>query len=309
MVDKIALTGFSNREWLRLRKSGIGGSDAGAVCGMNPYSSAMKVFKEKTSEEIEEADNEAIRIGHDLEDYVAQRFTEATGLKVRKSNFMYRSREYPFMLADVDRFVIGEDAGLECKTASAYHADKWADGNIPLHYVLQCYHYMAVTGKKVWYIAAVILGREFTYRRLEWDDGLIGRLVAIEDDFWNNHVAKGIIPPPDGSKACDEVLEQYFHTARKASAIKLVGFDEKLRRREEILGFISELQEEQKQIEQEVKLFMQDNELASSEAFRVSWKNIDSTKLDTRRIKEEMPELYANYGKVSHSRRFEVKVA
>ena len=309
MVDKIALTGFSNREWLRLRKSGIGGSDAGAVCGMNPYSSAMKVFKEKTSEEIEELDNEAIRIGHDLEDYVAQRFTEATGLKVRKSNFMYRSREYPFMLADVDRFVIGEDAGLECKTASAYHADKWADGNIPLHYVLQCYHYMAVTGKKVWYIAAVILGREFTYRRLEWDDGLIGRLVAIEDDFWNNHVAKGIIPPPDGSKACDEVLEQYFHTARKASAIKLVGFDEKLRRREEILGFISELQEEQKQIEQEVKLFMQDNELASSEAFRVSWKNIDSTKLDTRRIKEEMPELYANYGKVSHSRRFEVKVA
>lgn len=309
MVDKIALTGFSNREWLRLRKSGIGGSDAGAVCGMNPYSSAMKVFKEKTSEEIEELDNEAIRIGHDLEDYVAQRFTEAIGLKVRKSNFMYRSREYPFMLADVDRFVIGEDAGLECKTASAYHADKWADGNIPLHYVLQCYHYMAVTGKKVWYIAAVILGREFTYRRLEWDDGLIGRLVAIEDDFWNNHVAKGIIPPPDGSKACDEVLEQYFHTARKASAIKLVGFDEKLRRREEILGFISELQEEQKQIEQEVKLFMQDNELASSEAFRVSWKNIDSTKLDTRRIKEEMPELYANYGKVSHSRRFEVKVA
>ncbi len=309
MVDKIALTGSSNREWLRLRKSGIGGSDAGAVCGMNPYSSAMKVFKEKTSEEIEELDNEALRIGHDLEDYVAQRFTEATGLKVRKSNFMYRSKEHPFMIADVDRFVIGEDAGLECKTASAYHADKWADGNIPLHYVLQCYHYMAVTGKKLWYIAAVILGREFTYRRLEWDDGLIGRLVAIEDDFWNNHVAKGIIPPPDGSKACDEVLEQYFHTARKASAIKLVGFDEKLRRREEILGFISELQEEQKQIEQEVKLFMQDNELASSEAFRVSWKNIDSTKLDTRRIKEEMPELYANYGKVSHSRRFEVKVA
>ena len=309
MVDKIALTGFSNREWLRLRKSGIGGSDAGAVCGMNPYSSAMKVFKEKTSEEIEEADNEAIRIGHDLEDYVAQRFTEATGLKVRKSNFMYRSKEHPFMIADVDRLVVGEDAGLECKTASAYNADKWADGNIPLHYVMQCYHYMAVTGKRVWYIAAVILGREFTYRKLEWDNELIERLISIEDNFWNNHVVPGIIPPPDGSKACDEVIQQYFHTARKASAIKLVGFDEKLRRREEILGFISELQEEQKQIEQEVKLFMQDNEFASSEAFRVSWKNIDSTKLDAKRIKEEKPELYANYGKVSHSRRFEVKVA
>ena len=309
MFSKIPLVGVSNTEWLRLRKSGIGGSDAGAICGVNPYSSAMKVFRNKTNEEVEEQDSEAIRIGHDLEEYVAQRFTEATGLRVRRSNYMYQSVENPFMIADVDRIVVGEDAGLECKTASAYNADKWADGNIPLHYVVQCYHYMAVTGKKVWYIAAVILGREFTYRRLEWDDNLMERLISIEADFWNNHVAKGIMPPPDGSKACDEVLEQYFHTAKKASAIALVGFDEKLRRREEILGFISELQAEQKQIEQEVKLFMQDNELASSDRFRVSWKNIDATKLDTKRIKEERPELYADYGKVSHSRRFEVKAA
>ena len=309
MFEKIPLSGVDNTGWLRLRKSGIGGSDAGAICGVNPYSSAMKVFKDKTSEEIEEQDNEAIRIGHDLEDYVAQRFTEATGLKVRKSNFMYRSKEHPFMIADVDRLVVGEDAGLECKTASAYNADKWADGDIPLHYVMQCYHYMAVTGKRVWYIAAVILGREFTYRKLEWDEKLIGRLISIEDNFWNNHVVKGIIPPPDGSKACDEVIRQYFHTAKKASAVKLVGFDEKLRRREEILGSIAKLTEEQKKIEQEVKLFMQDNELANSENFRVSWKNIDSTKLDAKRIREEHPELYADYGKVSHSRRFEVKAA
>ena len=159
MFEKIPLAGVDNAGWLRLRKTGIGGSDAGAICGVNPYSSAMKVFKDKTSGETEEQDNEAVRIGHDLEDYVSQRFTEATGLKVRKSNFMYRSKEHPFMIADVDRLVVGEDAGLECKTASAYNADKWADGNIPLHYVMQCCHYMAVTGKRTWYIAAVILGK------------------------------------------------------------------------------------------------------------------------------------------------------
>ncbi len=309
MFEKISLAGVDNMEWLRLRKAGIGGSDAGAICGVNPYSSAMKVFHDKTSEEVEEQDNEAIRIGHDLEDYVAQRFMEATGLKVRKSNFMYRSKEHPFMIADVDRLIVGEDAGLECKTASAYNADKWADGNIPLHYVMQCYHYMAVTGKRTWYIAAVILGREFTYRKLEWDDELISRLVGIEEDFWNNHVVPGTIPPPDGSEACDEVIEQYFHTAKKASAIKLVGFDEKLNRREEILGFIAELQAEQKQIEQEVKLFMGDNQYATSDHYRVSWGNIDSIRLDSQRIKTEKPEIYADYGKASHYRRFEVKAA
>lgn len=309
MFEKISLAGVNNTEWLRLRKSGIGGSDAGAICGVNPYSSAMKVFQDKTSEKIEEQDNEAIRIGHDLEDYVAQRFMEATGLKVRKSNFMYRSTEHPFMIADVDRLVVGEDAGLECKTASAYQADKWADGNIPLHYIMQCYHYMAVTGKRIWYIAAVILGREFTYRRLEWDDELISRLTGIEEDFWNNHVAAVVIPPPDGSRACDEVIEQYFHTAKKASVIELVGFDEKLDRREEILSYIKELQEEQKQIEQEIKLFMQDNERANSGHYRVTWSNVNTTKLDTARIKSEKPELYADYAKSSSYRRFEVKAA
>ena len=309
MFEKISLSGVSNADWLRLRKSGIGGSDAGAICGVNPYSSAMKVFRDKTSTEVEELDYEAVRIGHDLENYVAQRFTEATGMKVRKSNLMYRSKEHPFMIADVDRLVVGEDAGLECKTASAYNADKWADGNIPLHNVMQCYHYMAVTGRRTWYIAAVILGREFTYRKLEWDDDLISRLTEMEENFWNNYVAKGIIPPPDGSKACDEVIEQYFHTAKKASAVRLEGFDEKLDRREEILGFIAELQEEQKQIEQEVKLFMGDNQYAASDHYRVSWGNIDSVRLDSQRIKAERPEIYADYGKVSHYRRFEVKTA
>ena len=56
-------------------------------------------------------------------------------------------------------------------------------------------------------------------------------------------------------------------------------------------------------------MFMKENELARSECFRVSWKNIDSTKLDTTRIKSERPEIYIDYGKVSHYRRFEVKAA
>ncbi len=309
MFERIPIAGMDKRQWLMQRKSGIGGSDAGAICGVNPYSSAMKVFRDKTCEDVEEADNEAIRIGHDLEDYVARRFSEATGLKVRKSNFMYRSIEHPFMIADVDRLVVGEDAGLECKTASAYNADKWADGNIPLHYVMQCYHYMAVTGKRTWYIAAVILGREFTYRKLEWDDALVSRLIAVEEDFWENHVAKGIIPPPDGSRACDEVIAQYFHTAKKETPVELVGFDEKLNRREEILSSIAAMQAEQKQIEQEVKLFMGENQYAASGRYRVSWGNLDSVRLDSQRIKAEKPEIYADYAKPSHYRRFEVKAA
>lgn len=307
MYTKIPIGDLSREEWLQLRKSGIGGSDAGAICGVNPFSSPMKVYCDKTSDVLEEQDNESIRQGHDLEQYVAERFMEATGLKVRRSNYMYRSIAHPFMIADVDRMVVGEDAGLECKTASAYNADKWKDGEIPLHYIMQCYHYMAVTGKRTWYIAAVILGREFVYRKLEWDDELIRQMIEIEQKFWENHVQKGILPNPDGTKVCDEILEQYFHTARKASTIELVGFDEKLGRREEILLQIAELQKEQSKIEQEVKLYMQNNEMAASDSYRVSWSNVETARLDTKRIKLEKPEIYQDYAKVSTSRRFQVK--
>lgn len=309
MYEKIPTAGMENREWLALRKTGIGGSDAGTVCGLNPYSSPMKLYYDKTTDRIEETDNESIRQGKDLEGYVARRFMEATGLKVRRSNFMYRSVEYPFMIADVDRLVIGEDAGLECKTASAYNADKWKDGDVPLHYLMQCYHYMAVTGKRVWYIAAVILGREFVYRKLIWDDDVITALVGLEKDFWENHVMAGVIPAPDGSKACDEVLAGHFGRAEEGRAVELVGFDDKLDRREAILTQISELQEEQSRIEQEVKLFMKESELASSAKYRVSWKNVDTARLDTKRLKEELPQTYRDYVKQSPSRQFRIKAA
>ena len=300
---------ITHEEWLALRKQGIGGSDAGAVCGLNPYSSPRKVFQDKTSGMTEETNNEAVRQGHDLEGYVAQRFMEATGKKVRRSNSMYCHEKYPFMIADVDRLVTGEDAGLECKTANAYNADKWKDGKIPLHYVVQCYHYMAVTGKKTWYIAAVILGMDFVYYKLEWDNALIRQLIETEKNFWLGHVVAGKMPEPDGSASCDEVLWQYFHTAEKGSAIRLDGFDEKLGRREDILSQIEELKKEQSRIEQEVKLQMKGHELAASGRYRISWSNVDTARFDTKRFKEDEPELYNSYTKVSSSRRFQVKAA
>ena len=128
----ISTVDMSHEEWLRYRKLGIGGSDAGSICGLNPYSSAIAVFQDKTQKEAgEKEDNEAMRQGRDLEEYVARRFMEETGKKVRRANAIYGHPDHDFMMANVDRLVVGENAGLECKTASAYSADKWKDGHIP----------------------------------------------------------------------------------------------------------------------------------------------------------------------------------
>ena len=137
MKRLISTLNLSKEDWLRYRKCGITGTDAGAILGLNPYRSAFQVYHDKISDTIENIDNEAMRQGRDLEDYVAQRFTEATGLKVRRANAIYQSEEHPLLLADFDRLIVGQKAGLECKTVSPFSADKWADGKIPAHYMAQ----------------------------------------------------------------------------------------------------------------------------------------------------------------------------
>ncbi len=308
MYKTVSTLGMDRSEWLRLRRTGIGGSDAGAICGLNPYVSAMSVYKSKVSDDVDDEDNESMRQGRDLEEYVAKRFCEATGLKVRRSNVMYRSREYSFMIADVDRLVVGEDAGLECKTASAFSADKWRDGQVPPHYLMQCYHYMAVTGKKVWYIAVAILGRDFKYARIEWDDKTVWSLVQIEKAFWERHVIPHVMPVPDGSKDCDDVLMDCFPGGKKAP-IPLIGFDEKLKHREELVSQIESLEAEQKQIEQEIKLYMADNEAAYADGYRISWASVDSVRIDAKRLKAEKPEIYESFSNTTTARRLTIKAA
>lgn len=309
MKKLISTLNLPHEEWLKYRKQGIGGSDAGAVCGLNPYSTAMNVYYDKTTPDAGIEDNEAMRQGRDLEAYVAQRFMEETGLKVRRSHAMYGHEQYPFMLADVDRLIVGQNAGLECKTASAYSADKWKNGEIPPHYYIQCLHYMAVTGADAWYLAVVILGQEFKYMKIERNEEEIHNLEAIEADFWNQHVVPGIMPSPDGSKVCDEVISRYFPFARKGAAIPLTGFDEKLERREEIELLIKKLETESRQIEQEIKLYMEDAECAASDRFRVSWNSFESVRIDSKKLKSEQPETYEQFSKRNTARRFTVKAA
>ncbi|EOS69487.1 hypothetical protein C818_02268 [Lachnospiraceae bacterium MD308] len=308
MRKLVTTLGLDRQEWLRYRKRGLGGSDAGAVCGLNPYRTAMQVYQDKTTDNIEDIDNEAMRQGREFEDYVARRFTEATGKKVRRANFMYYDEEHPFMLADVDRMIVGENAGLECKTASPYMAEKWADGKIPMSYQIQCLHYMSVCNADAWYIAVLIYGREFKYYRIERDEEMLADLIRIEEDFWENHVLKGVLPEPDGSELADSVIAEYYKKTR-AEAVELTGFDEKLSRRQELLELIESMGTEKRQIEQELKLFMGEAEIAENDRYRISWKPVSSPRLDEKRLKEERPEIYEEYRKVSQYRRFMVKAA
>ena len=296
-------------DWLKYRKKGITGTDAGAICGLNPYSSAFQIYQDKITDEIEEFDNESMRQGRDLEEYVAPRFSEETGLKVRRANAIFQNEENPFMLADFDRLIVGQKAGLECKTVSPYSSDKWNDGNIPLHYQMQVQHYLAVSGFDCWYIAAVIFGREFLIRKIERDEELINYLIDIERGFWYNNVLAGIMPEPDGSDNCSEMIAKMYFKGQENKTIKLSGYKEILDRRADLDKLIKKMEKEKKEIDQKIKMEMQDATVALEAGYKISWSNFEQNKLDTKKLKEEKPDIYKEYCKSSTNRRFTVSHA
>ena len=196
----------SRTQWLEGRRTGIGGSDVAAILGLNDYQSAYSIWADKLGLLPEKEDNEAMRQGRDLEDYVAQRFCEQTGKNVRRNNRMLRSEKYPFMIANIDRQIVGERSGLECKTTSMMNLKKFKNGEYPATYYCQCMHYLAVTGWEKWYLAVLVLNQGFYLYEIERDEDEISALIKAETEFWNL-VESNTPPEIDGSKATREALE------------------------------------------------------------------------------------------------------
>ena len=306
MKKIVSTLNLSREEWLKYRKKGICGTDAGAITGFNPYVSAFSVYRDKTSDEISEFDNEAMRQGRDMEDYVARRFMEETGKQVRRANAIYKNEKHPIMLADFDRLIVGEKAGLECKTVSPYSADKWSDGKIPMHYQMQVQHYLAVSGYECWYIAALIFGRDFIIRKIERDEELINNLTAIEENWWEKHIVENNIPEPDGSTAYTKLLNEYYHSDRDKT-VKLYGMDKTLERRGEIDSLIKKLNTEKEAIDQRIKINLEDASYGETEKYKVSWIDTVQNRIDSKKLKAENPDIYNGYLNEVHSKRFTVK--
>ncbi|HAC2565256.1 TPA_asm: hypothetical protein GZH95_14020, partial [Listeria monocytogenes] len=198
-------------QWLLTRRQGIGGSDAGIIMGLNKYKTAFELWLDKTGQVLpDESAGEAAYWGNQMEEVVAKEFEKRTGKKVRRSNMMYQHPEHDFMLANVDRFIVGEDALLECKTASAYLAKEWESDEVPATYLVQIQHYLAVTGKSKAYVAVLIGGNKFIWKEIDRDEELINQIIAFELDFWETNVKGQLAPALDGSSAAEKYLKDRF---------------------------------------------------------------------------------------------------
>lgn len=306
-MEAISTKEMDRIQWLQLRKSGIGGSDASVILGFNRWKSAFQLYIEKTSDVVEELDNEFIYWGNVLEDIVAQEFAKRTGKKVRRVNRMLWHPNHHFMSANLDRVVVGEKAILECKTTSIFNRDAWEGNEIPAAYICQLQHYLAVTGYEKAYIAVLIGGNQFVWKEVERDDEFIKLMIQREQDFWENHVLADVPPPIDGGPSAVEFLAKMY-PQDDGSAIML---DEQANT---LIEAIESLKVEEKQLEGQRKLYENQLKMTLADAaeghssrFKVSYKTVVANRLDSKRLKDEQPAVYEKYVKESTSRRLTIK--
>lgn len=202
-VTELAPADADRDKWLALRQSGIGGSDALAVLGMDRWKSRLGVYFDKLGDAPEREDNDAMEWGRDVEPVIADWFAKKTGIAVYRCGLL-SNNERPWQLLTPDR--ITADRGLlEIKNTSMYRASEWDDEQIADGAEAQLQHGLAVTGLGHGWAVAAVAGHPPVIRRVERDDALIADMIAIEAEFWQM-VCDRTPPAIDGSVATAELL-------------------------------------------------------------------------------------------------------
>lgn len=304
LIKKSTLN-MSREDWLIERQKSIGGSDAASIIGLNPWSSPYTVWADKLGKIPTKEDNEAMRLGRDLEDYVAKRFTEDTGKKVRRENFLISNPQYPFAHANVDRMVVGEDAGLECKTTSVLNLKNFKNGAFPDTYYVQCVHYLMVTGCQKWYLAVLVLGKEFKVFEIERDEDEIKALAESEEAFWK-YVETKTPPPADGTASTTDTLTTIYPESNEDS-INLFAYERDLEQYMALTAQIKELEKLKDEAANKVKAFLGEAGRGDTDRYKVSWTSTSRSTFDAKRFAADHKELdLSEYYKSSSYRTFKV---
>lgn len=306
--------GLSREAWLQIRQQGIGSSDAAVAIGLSPYKSPLTLWLEKTGrkEPDDLSGKDAVRWGTYLEPLLATVYAEQTGRTVRRVNAVLQHAKHPFMLANLDREVVGLPEGpgvLEIKTAGYHAAPQWEEG-IPIAYQCQVLHQLAVTGHAWAEVAVLIAGQDFRIYRIERDDDKIGDLIEREADFWQ-HVSADLQPPPNGSDDAGASL-QWLYPQDNGQTVDLSESPAYNRLFAQLLAS----RERKDQVEQQEALIRQQLQNALGEATtalfaggKVSWKKAkDRSAPDLDKLEQEHPALLEQYRKpVPGTRRFTVQ--
>lgn len=293
------------------RNKYIGGSDIAVILNKSRYKTPLRLWCEKTENlPMQDLSNvEAVEMGTELEQFVADMFTKKTGKAVRRSPKVYQHKEYPYMVAHIDRLVTGTDELLECKTCSVFKKDEWEDDEIPQEYILQVIWYLGITGRKIGHIAVLIGGQSFKYKQIEFDQELFDIMVAAAKEFWEhvqNKTQVPVVAEDDEtlkelySEHTDVMIELYPTDSKKMEATW--NFETAVAHLQELKMHKSNIEDEIKEEETKIKNIIKDNLGIKTPNYLITWKSQSKTSLDAKTLKSEEPEIYKKYSQISSYR-------
>lgn len=292
------------------RRRGIGGSDVAALAGLSPWRTPLDVYLGKIEGE-EQVESDAMRWGSILEAPIADEYARLTGNRIRRVNRVLAHPEHPFILASLDRQIVGHPAGpgvLEIKTALR-RSDEWGESGtseIPDHYALQVHQYLLVTGWKWGELAVLFLSeRRLAVYRIEADPEIQAWLIALERHFWTEHVKPRI--PPEPQSLSDLTKRHPKDTGTRVIAEPDVI--EAVADLRQVKARIKELTTQQDALEIKVKLALGEaSELIGVDGKPLAtWRTQSRKALDTKGIQAAHPELAAQFTKITDSRVFRLK--
>lgn len=285
---------MTHNEWLLDRRRGIGGSDVATILGLNKWKSAYQLWLEKTGQvDLEHTESEPAYWGNVLEEIVAKEFQERTGKKVRRRNQVFEHPLHPFLRANIDRDVVGENAILECKTANAFLGKEWEGDEVPLSYLCQVQHYMNVLNKEYCYIAVLIGGQKFIWKRIDRDQELIDMITEKLVDFWETNVIEGVEPLIDGSEATQEFLKNRYSELDEVETTLPPAFDEIIDQKRELKKAKKDIEESIRQLDNEIinELGKRKASIGIAQKNIISWKLIATRRMNSKKLAEKYPEV------------------
>jgi putative phage-type endonuclease len=294
-------------EWLRERKTYLGGSNLGSIIGINKYETALDVYLEKTSESVEEINNDATYWGNILEDVVAQEYSKRMNLPVEVETKLIRHKEHPFLAANIDRWVGNREYILECKTAGFMMAKDWGEEefteDIPESYYAQVAWYSAMTGVSKIDIAVLIGGQKFKIYTYNKDTEFENNLIKAGIDFWQNHVEPRIPPAPSNL----DDLKLMYPFGENNKTIKADGNVLELAKELKALKEDSKiLDSRMDELKFSIQSFMQDSDTLIDDNNKkiITWKTITGrSSIDSDKLKANYPDAYNDCFKKSNSYR------
>jgi len=277
----------------------IGGSDIAGVMGLSRWTTPLSLWALKTKQIEDPFEmNEAVEFGIELEGFVSDKFAQRTGKTVTIDETEYVHPEYPYMRAHIDRRVDGKEV-FEAKTCSAYKANEWDGDDIPDEYQLQLNWYLGLVGDTVGHIACLIGGQKFVYKEMKFNPELFALQVERAKDFWENFVIPVVAPMAIANDK--DTLVELFPESRPDTLQSIREDEPALEATFNDLAIeCIEGKSQKKEIEvvvddaeNKIRQLIGVGEGLETGQYKATWKNQQSMKVDTEKLKEDG--LYEKY--------------